>query len=157
MKKLFLSTVIMVCLCGHINAQATPGDPNSISYTEKGVQYRLISIGDKLPRLFVNDKEIPAAQLERYSTIINKLQPELFERQKKQALLANRENEEVINKIVSDLVSQKVISSTAALTSLRLDVSSFMVNGQKQSFGLYTQYKNKFITSADKVYRFNCN
>jgi len=160
MKKLFLFPLIIVCLCGYAQAQtpAKGADQNSISYTDtKGIMYRLISVGDMLPRLFINDKEISRDQMEQYAAITGKLQSELFERQKKQALQHNRENEALLGRIINDLVSQKIISSPAALTSLRLDINGFVVNGQKQSFDLYKQYKGKFITSADKVYRFNSN
>ena len=160
MKKLFLFPLIISCLCGSANAQTQTSstDPNSISLTDsKGIKYRLVSVGDMLPRLFVNDKEVGRELLEHYAAVTGKLQADLFERQKKQALLHNRENEELVNRIVNDLVSQKIISSPAALTSLKLDINGFIINGQKQSYGLYKQYKDKFLTSADKVYRFNSN
>jgi hypothetical protein len=47
-----------------------------------GKRYKLIIIGDVLPRLFVNDKQVSSTQLTRYSDIIEKLKPILLQRQR---------------------------------------------------------------------------
>lgn len=47
-----------------------------------GTRYKLVIIGDALPRLFVNNKQISSAQLPKYSDIIEKLAPILLQRQK---------------------------------------------------------------------------
>ena len=130
-------------------------DPNAITWADKGNSYRLISIRDKLPRLFVNDKEIPAAHLSDYEPVIDKMQTELWARQKKAVRINDAEREEQVNNIVADLVSQKIIPSANALFSFRLDGGGFVVNGKKQPFDVYTRFKNKFINSPDKVYQFN--
>jgi hypothetical protein len=153
MKKSMLLFITAMCLGGYVNAQYNMPNQNTIVYNSpKGIRYRLISIGDKLPQLLVNDKEVPRGQMEGNEGIIEKLQTELWERQKK---LGNRENEMQLNSIVSDLVLQKIINSANALISFRLDKSGFVVNGQKQTYAVFARYRDKFITSSEMVYQFN--
>ena len=157
MKKILLLVMLAGCFSGHAQAQnpAKVTGPGTIKWADKGATYILISAGDKLPRLFVNNKEIPQAQLDSYSKVIEKLQQQLWGQEKIEAQAADSENQQRVNNIADEIVSEKIISSAAALFSFRLDGSGFMVNGKKQPFNIYTQFKNKFITSADKVYRFN--
>ncbi|HZY36116.1 MAG TPA: hypothetical protein VFE53_05680 [Mucilaginibacter sp.] len=157
MKKIFIAMLAVACFSVHARGQNTgvKTDPNAINLTDKGNSYRLISIGDKLPRLFVNDREVPAARLNDYAPIIDKMQNELWTRQKKAGQISDAEKEQQVNNIVADLVSQKIILSAAALLSFRLDGGGFVVNGKKQAFDVYTRFKRKFITSPDKVYQFN--
>ena len=152
-----ITMLAAACLSVGVKAQnkSVNTDPNAITWADKGNSYRLISAGDKLPRLFVNEKEIPAVQLNGYAPVIDKMQNELWARQKKAAQLNEIENEQQVNNIVAELVSQKIIPSAGALISFRLDGGSFVVNGKKQSFDVYTRFKHKFITSPDKVYQFN--
>jgi hypothetical protein len=157
MKKIFFAIVTIVCFSVQAKAQnnAAGTDPNAITIADKGSTYRLISIRDKLPRLFVNDKEVRAAPLNDYAPVIDKMQNELWARQKKAAQIKNAADEQQVNNIVAELVSKKIIASINALVSFRLDGGSFVVNGKKQSFDVFTLFKHKFITSADKVYQFN--
>jgi len=157
MKKLFLLGLAAICFWVPANAQNVSGasDANTITRAENGTSYRLISIGDKLPRLFVNDKEVAAAQLDRYGKVIDRLQSELWAGQKKQAQMNDAEREQQVSKIVTDLISLKIIPSANALLSFRLDGGGFVVNGKRQPFDTFTRFKNKFITSPDKVYQFN--
>jgi len=141
----------------HAKAQnkSVSTDPNAINWADKGNTYRLISIGDKLPRFFVNDKEVPATRLNDYAPVIDKMQNELWARQKKAAQMNNAESGQKVNQIVAELVSQRIVPSANALISFRLDGGGFMVNGKKQPFDVFTRFKQKFINSPDKVYQFN--
>ena len=51
-----------------------------------GTRYKLIIIGDVLPRLLVNNKQVSSAQLTKYSDIIEKLTPILLQRQRQAQL-----------------------------------------------------------------------
>ena len=157
MKKLFLLTLAAICFGISARAQDVSGakDAGTITRAENGTSYRLVSIGDKLPRLFINNKEVPSAQLGAYGEIIGNLQNDLWARQRKQAQINNAENAQQLNKIAADLVSQKIVLSVNALFSFRLDSREFVVNGKKQPFDIFTRFKNKFIISPDKVYQFN--
>jgi hypothetical protein len=157
MKKMMLLFFTFACIaCTYGQPKAANDDPNSISYTDPaGTRYCLVSIGDKLPQLFVNGKELPAHRLEEYAGIVEKLQTQLWERQKKQGRQAQQDNDERVKAIVTSLVTDKVVNSAAALTSFRLDKDGFTVNGQKLSFEIFARYKTKFILSPDKLYLFN--
>jgi len=48
-----------------------------------GTRYKLVIIGDVLPKLFVNNKQVSNARLTQYSDIIEKLTPILLQRQRK--------------------------------------------------------------------------
>ena len=157
MKKIFLWILFAGCFPGYVQAQNTAmvTGPGTIKWADKGATYLLISIGDKLPRLFVNNKEIPQAQLDSYSKVIEKLQQQLWGQEKQEARAVDSENQRCMNNIAGEIVAEKIITSAGALLSFRLDGSGFMVNGKKQPFNIYTRFKNKFITVADKVYQFN--
>jgi len=157
MNKIILLVLLAGCFSGYAQAQnvATVTGPGAIKWADKGATYMLISIGDKLPRLFVNDKEIPQAQLDSYSKVIEKLQQQLWAQQKQDAQIADSENQHCLNNIAGEIVSEKIIASAGALLSFRLDAHSFMVNGKQQPFTIYTRFKNKFLTSGDRVYQFN--
>jgi len=157
MKKIFLWILFAGCFPGYVQAQNTAmvTGPGTIKWADKGATYLLISIGDKLPRLFVNNKEIPQGQLDSYSKVIEKLQQQLWAQQKQEAQISDSENQQCLNNIAAEIVSEKIIASTGALLSFRLDAHGFMVNGKQQPFTIYTRFKNKFITSIDKIYQFN--
>jgi len=157
MKKILLLVVLAGCFSGYAQAQnpAKVTGPGTIKWADKGATYILISIGDKLPRLFVNNKEIPQAQLDSYSKVIEKLQQQLWGQEKQEAPAKDSENQQCLNNIAGEIVSEKIIASAGSLLSFRLDAHSFMVNGKQQPFTIYTRFKNKFITSGDRVYQFN--
>ena len=157
MKKILLLIVFIGCISGYVRAQSTARvtGPGTIKWADKGVTYILISIGDKLPRLFVNNKEIPQAQLDSYSKVIEKLQEQLWGQEKQEAQTTDSENQQRESNIAAAIVSEKLVASAGALPSFRLDEGGFMVNDKKQPFDVYTMFKKRFITSADKVYQFN--
>jgi hypothetical protein len=47
-----------------------------------GTRYKLVQIGDKLPRLYVNSKLVQAEDMDRYGALIENLMPVLWQRQK---------------------------------------------------------------------------
>ena len=157
MKKILLLVMLAGCFSGNVQAQngARVTGPGTIKWSEKGATYILISIGDKLPRLFVNNKEIPQAQLDSYSKVIEKLQQQLWGQEKQEAQTTDSENQQRESNIAAAIVSEKLVASAGALLSFRLDEGGFMVNDKKQPFDVYTRFKKRFITSADKVYQFN--
>lgn len=157
MKTIILSAICAAWLCASAHGQTTAksNDPNSVSYTADGTHYRLICVGDKVPQLFVNNMEIPAARLNDYTAIVAKLQAELFARQKTEAGKLSAENEKQLNQIVNDLVASKIVQSAGSLVSFRLDRGGFVVNGQKQSFAVFCRFKSKYALTGDQVYSFN--
>lgn len=63
---------------------------NTVTTTDSdGIKYKLVIIGDLLPRFFVNNKQVNRNELGKYSYIIDRLMPILWQRQK----LARMENE----------------------------------------------------------------
>jgi hypothetical protein len=162
MKKIFLFLIAVTCLteCTQGQGQIKPAgdDPNTITYKDSGgTQYRLVSIGDQLPRLYINGKELPKSQLEDYAELIERLQAQLWARQKKAAAQNDRVRDEQMRQLVADLVREKIIGSSGDLTSLRLDSKGFTVNGKPQSFAVFSRYKAKYLPTAETVYEYNHN
>jgi hypothetical protein len=157
MKKIFLFAICAGCLCTSAFGQNTlkTNDPNTISQIIGGTNYRLICVGDNIPRLYINGAEVATPSLNAYSEIITMLQAGLFTRQETAARKRDMENSEHLGEIVNDLISAKIIPSKDALNSFRLDQESFLVNGQKQSFTMFSRFKTKYLNTADKVYAFN--
>jgi len=55
---------------------------NTIITTDaKGVKYKLVMIGDRRPKFYVNDKIVTGEMLEKYTLLIDKLSKELWARQ----------------------------------------------------------------------------
>ncbi|SHM09966.1 hypothetical protein [Mucilaginibacter sp. OK098] len=129
---------------------------NTITTTgPDGIRYKLVQEGDRLPKLYLNNKLIPTGELDRYTALIDKLTSILWERQKEAA----RQNEARINSqqlaIVNDLVKDQIIKNQKDALSFRLTLNEFIVNGQNQSFTIFNRYMKKYINNADKMYQFN--
>ena len=83
MKKLTITCFGIIMLCGithgQTNKRQVAGD--TIDYTAKaGSHYKMIVIGDKLPKLYVNNKKISRADMGQYDAIIGLLQQKLDDR-----------------------------------------------------------------------------
>ena len=157
MKKIILPAISAVCLFAGASGlgHAQTSDPISISCTKNGTTYRLICVGDMLPRLFVNAKEITPADMNNYAIIVSPLQAELLAWQKAAAQKCNADNERRLNELIHGMVTARIITSSTALVSFRLDRGGFIVNGQKQSFAVFNKFKTKYLLSEDKIYSFN--
>lgn len=120
-----------------------------------GGHYKLVQIGDRLPKLYVNNKLITINDLDKYSSLIQSLNVMLWQRQKtaakeKEAGMA-RQQVAIINDLVKDLI----VKSAKDVLSFRLTANEFIVNGKVQSFATFSRYVKKYISSADTAYQFN--
>jgi len=140
-------------------AQARGDDENYLNTVTAtgpdGVKYKLVQIGDRLPKLYLNNKLVPAENLGRYATLISQLTPVLWHRQKEAAKQIEGNTAEKQVAIVNDLVKEGIIRTEKELLSFRLTANEFVVNGKNQSFTIFSRFMNKYIGSGDEVYQFN--
>lgn len=116
MKKMILSRPVLILGICLVSSVSVPGQQNKLVFREQstevkmpeekpvvqenylntvtttdanGTKYKLVIIGDLLPRFFINNKRINTSELRKYSDIIDRLTPVLWQRQKE----ARMENE----------------------------------------------------------------
>lgn len=129
---------------------------NTITSTDTdGTKYKLVLIGDLLPVLYVNGKSIATEELKNYSHIIDKLTPVLWQRQKDEADKRNERFEKARNAIADELIKTGLVENLASIESFLLSAKELIVNDKNQSLEVFIKFKNKFITSADRVFYFN--
>lgn len=129
---------------------------NTITTTgPDGTQYKLVQIGDRLPKLFVNNKLIPTENLDRYTSLIESLTPILWQRQK--TVAQQKEADEIRQQcaIINDMVKDQLIKTPKEVLSFRLTANEMIVNGKAQSFTVFSRYMKKYIKNNDRVYQFN--
>jgi len=120
-----------------------------------GTSYKLIQIGDLLPRLYVNGKLTPTNRLNGYAPELDKLNHLLGERQRKAARQNEARKSAQQQAIVNDLVKDGVVKSDRDVVSFRLTSAEFTVNDKKQSFVVFNRYAKKYINNDDRIYQFN--
>ncbi|HEX2683595.1 MAG TPA: hypothetical protein VHL77_06670, partial [Ferruginibacter sp.] len=133
---------------------------NTVTTTDKdGTRYKYVSIGDKLPRFYVNDELMTRKKMNKYSDLISKLEAELWKRQadegKKREEELNATSSQKVSEIANDLIHEKLVAGKEQIASFRLTSNEFVVNGEKQSYETFTRYKNKYIKTPYDVYKFN--
>jgi hypothetical protein len=120
-----------------------------------GTHYKLAQIGDRLPKLHINNNLVKTEDLGRYASLIESLTPILLERQK----AAARQNEADAIKqqdaIINEMVKDQLVKTAKDVTSFRLTVNELVVNGKAQPFSVFSRYMKKYIKDNDKVYQFN--
>ena len=120
-----------------------------------GTQYKLVQIGDDLPKFYVNNRLVAVNELDRYSSLIGRLQPVLWERQKASAQ-ANRTDElSRQESIVNDLVTDHIVKAAVDVLSFRLTANGLIVNDKPQPYTLFERYAKKYIKNTGNVYTFN--
>lgn len=120
-----------------------------------GKHYKLVQIGDRLPKLFVNSKLIKTEDLDRYASLIGSLTPVLFERQKATARQNDADAVKQQDAIINDMVKDQLVKTAKEVTSFRLTANELLVNGKAQPFSVFSRYMKKYIKDNDKVYQFN--
>jgi hypothetical protein len=126
-----------------------------ISTDTNGTKYKLVIIGDLLPKLYVNGKSIKADELKNYTFTIDRLTPLLWQRQKDEADKRNGRFEKARDAIAAELVMAGLVKNLASIKSFLLSANELLVNDKNQSLEVFIRFKNKFITSADQVFYFN--
>jgi hypothetical protein len=120
-----------------------------------GVHYKLVQIGDRLPKLYVNNNLIATDDLGKYDALIQRLNTVLWQRQKTAAREKEADMAQQQEAIINELVKDHFIKSAKDVLSFRLTANDFMVNGKVQSFSTFSRYMKKYIRSNDNVYQFN--
>jgi beta-lactamase regulating signal transducer with metallopeptidase domain len=133
---------------------------NTVTTTDKdGNRYKYVSIGDKMPRFYVNDELISKKKMNKYSDLISKLEAELWKRQEEEGKKREEElsegSSQKLSEIANDLIREKLVANKEQVASFRLTSNEFVVNGEKQPYETFARYKNKYIKSAYDVYKFN--
>ncbi len=120
-----------------------------------GARYKLVQIGDRLPKLFVNNKLIPADNLDRYADLIGSLTPILWQRQKAAARQKDADETRQQDAIINDMVKDRLVKTPKDVLSFRLGANEMVVNGKPQSFAVFSRYMKKYIRNSDRAYQFN--
>ncbi len=129
---------------------------NTITTTgPDGTRYKLVQVGDRLPKLFVNNKPVPAENLGRYADLIGNLTPILWQRQKAVARQKDADETRQQEAIINDMVKDRLIQTPKDVLSFRLSANEMIVNGKPQSFAVFSRYTKKYIRSSDRAYQFN--
>jgi hypothetical protein len=129
---------------------------NTITSTDTdGTKYKLVVIGDVLPKLYINGKSIKADELKNYGHIIDKLTLVLWQRQKEEDDKRNERFEKTRDAIASELVKSGLVKNLTNIESFLLSAKEFIVNDKNQSTEVFIRFKNNFITSTDQVFYFN--
>lgn len=120
-----------------------------------GKTYKLVIIGDLLPKFYVNGNLIPRNELAQYSSVIEKMTPVLWQRQKqadeeKNALFAKN-----MKTIVDELIQKGLFKNAADIRSIRLTENVFTVNDINLSFEVFSYFKKKYIKSSDEEFYYN--
>ena len=120
-----------------------------------GTRYKLVQIGDRLPKLFVNNKLIATENLDRYAGLIESLTPILWQRQKETAWRKDVDEITQQEAIINDMVKDQLIKTPKDVVSFRLTANEMIVNGKAQSFPVFSRYMKKYIKNGDRAYQFN--
>ena len=129
---------------------------NTVTTTDTdGTKYKLVVIGDVLPKLYVNGKTIKADGLKNYSHVIEKLTFVLWKRQKEEADKRNERFGKTRDAIAGELVKAGLVKNLSGIVSFLLSSKKFIINDKDQSMDVFTKFKNDFITSTDQVFYFN--
>lgn len=129
---------------------------NTITTTgPDGVRYKLVQIGDRLPKLFVNNKLVRTEEMDRYGSLIQNLKPILWQRQKEAARERAAYDIHQQDAIINDILKDQLAKSSKDVLSFELSADDFIINGKTQSFSIFSRYMKKYIKNNDKVYQFN--
>ncbi len=129
---------------------------NTVTTTgSDGTQYKLVQIGDNLPKFYVNSKLIPLDDIARYASLIDRLEPILWERQKNSAQQNKAKAIRQQDAIVSDLVKDQIVKNQGDIFSFRLTADELIVNGKAQPYSIFSRYMKKYIKNNASVYVFN--
>jgi hypothetical protein len=120
-----------------------------------GKTYKLVIIGDLLPKFYVSGNLISRSELAQYSSVIEKMTPVLWQRQKQADEEKNALFEKNIKAIVDELIQKGVFKNAADIRSIRLTENVFMVNDINLSFEVFSYFKKKYIKSSDEEFYFN--
>jgi hypothetical protein len=120
-----------------------------------GKTYKLVIIGDLLPNFYVNDNLILRNDLARYSSIIEKMTPVLWQRQKQAGEEKNALYEKNRQAIVDELIQKGVFKNAADIKTFHLTENVFMVNDTNLTFETFSYFKKKYIKSSDEEFYFN--
>jgi hypothetical protein len=130
--------------------------PNTITTNgPDGTRYKLVQIGDRLPKLFVNNKLVSAENLDRYGDLIGSLTLILRQRQKAAARQKGADETRQQDAIINDMVKDQLVKIPRDVLSFRLTANEMIVNGKAQSFPVFNRYMKKYIKNNDRVYQFN--
>lgn len=130
---------------------------NTASVEIKGNVYKLVLIGDLVPRLTVDGMSIAKKQLRYYADIVDSLANVIWKRQteeseRRDAILENQKL-----KILNDLIEKSYFSNITAIKSFYLTSTQFLVNGQNQDAKIFSFFKTKYIKAADTVFYYESN
>lgn len=67
------------------------------------------------------------------------------------------EDKKILNSLLTEIVSEKIVSSEENISSVTLNSSEFIVNGKRQSSNLHQKFKTKYLKdgSAELKYQHN--
>jgi hypothetical protein len=135
--------------------QAKKDDDHTVSMSTGGNTYQLTAVGDRVPTFLINGSAIAKEAFEDYEPLFSELQLQLEEKKRRLAQKARVLTEQSRVNLVNELVQDKLIQSTSDLRSFRLDNNGFLINGQKQSFDVFSRYKTKHLTGSHSIIQFN--
>ncbi len=129
---------------------------NTVSTTgADGTKYKLVIIGDMLPKFYVNGQLLSHTEMEKYNEIIDKLTPVLWQRQKKAAEEQRKEISEITSAILKELINKHYYKDEASIVSFLLSSKELIINKQRQSNEMFIYFWNKFGKSSDAFYYYD--
>ena len=68
--------------------------------------------------------------------------------------LTAEEDSKLLNNLLGEIVSEKIVSNEEDISSISLNSTAFIVNGKKQSSSLHQKFKAKYLKGADSELKY---
>ncbi len=120
-----------------------------------GTKYKLVIIGDMLPKFYVNGQLLSRTEMEKYNEIIDKLTPVLWQRQKQAAEEQSKEISKITSAVLKELIDKHYYKDEASIESFLLSSKELIINKQRQSNEMFIYFWNKFGKSSDAFYYYD--
>jgi hypothetical protein len=129
---------------------------NTVSTTgADGTKYKLVVIGDMLPKFYINGQLLSRNEMEKYNEMIDKLTPVLWQRQKQVAEEQKKEISKITSAILKELIDKHYFKDEASVESFLLSSKELVINKHKQSNEMFIYFWNKFGESSDAFYYYD--
>lgn len=139
------------------NDKPTKNDLNTATVVIAGKKCSLTLIGDMLPDLFIDGKQIPASQIDEYTAETDSLSHVIWAKQRKDAERKDAAIAKAKLQILEELSSTKYGFSRKNVQSFYLTSKEFFVNKKLQSADVFAHFKSKYLKSDDKAFYYEKN
>jgi len=129
---------------------------NTVSTTgDDGTKYKLVIIGDMLPKFYVKGQLLSHTKMEKYNDIIDKLTPVIWQRQKQAAEEQRKDISKITSAILKELIDKHYFKDATSVESFLLSSKELVINKQRQSNEMFIFFWNKFGKSSDAFYYYD--